>query len=126
MPIPIRDLTFSARPAVAPLCATPGCTRPQRATGLCNVHYLRQRRGRPMDAPVNGHKLSLADANVVAAARGGVCLSSEYRGNHLDLHWRCASGHEWLAPLRTVRRGHRCKACTRSRGRPARVPGGAA
>lgn len=34
------------------ICAVPRCSRPARALGLCNAHYRRQRRGRPIDTPV--------------------------------------------------------------------------
>lgn len=35
-----------------PTCSFPGCVRPRLAKGWCNVHYLRARDGRPMDAPI--------------------------------------------------------------------------
>lgn len=33
-------------------CAVDWCDRPPRFTGLCNAHYLRKRRGRPMGSPI--------------------------------------------------------------------------
>jgi hypothetical protein len=61
--------------------------------------------------------LSLADAQAAAAKRGGVCLSDTYANRMALLRWRCASGHEWSAPLRSVRNdGTWCARCAR-RGR---------
>ena len=39
----------------------------------------------------------------VASQRGGVCLSSKYRGNKSPLKWRCALGHTWFAEPQRVR-----------------------
>lgn len=33
----------------------------------------------------------------IARARGGKCLSTEYKNNHIKLRWRCKLGHEWEA-----------------------------
>jgi hypothetical protein len=33
----------------------------------------------------------------IAHARGGKCLSSEYKNNHTKLRWQCKAGHEWEA-----------------------------
>ena len=35
-----------------PICSVPGCTRPHSAKGLCNAHYMRARRNRPMEQPI--------------------------------------------------------------------------
>ncbi len=48
----------------------------------------------------------------LAAERGGACLSSTYAK---EMHWRCASGHEWEAPPATILRGHWCKHCALAR-----------
>ena len=37
-------------------CLVPGCVRPAYAKGLCNAHYIRGRKGLPLDAPVRARK----------------------------------------------------------------------
>lgn len=34
------------------LCSYPGCDRAHQAHGWCRMHYIRSRRGTPMDAPI--------------------------------------------------------------------------
>lgn len=35
------------------ICAVPGCVKPVLARNLCNLHYIRSRRGRPLEAACN-------------------------------------------------------------------------
>lgn len=41
-------------------CEWNGCDRPHLRQGLCNMHYLRKRRGKPMDAPAGGRARRIA------------------------------------------------------------------
>ncbi len=53
----------------------------------------------------------------LAATRGGLCLSKEYKGAVVKLRWRCREGHVWLAQPGSVRQGSWCRACHhRTRG----------
>lgn len=56
-------------------------------------------------------RLSLADAQAAAAARGGQCLSEAYVSCAIKMHWMCDRGHTWLATLSTIRAGHWCRQC---------------
>ena len=57
-------------------------------------------------------QLSIEVASMLAEAKGGVCLSTEYKNIALKLHWRCASGHEFYASLNTVKNiGTWCPHC---------------
>jgi len=48
-----------------------------------------------------------------AIERGGVCLSSEYKGVDHKYHFRCAKGHEWEATFDcVVHRGQWCAICS--------------
>jgi len=38
--------------ATKPICKIAGCDKASEKTGLCNMHYLRKRRGKPANAPV--------------------------------------------------------------------------
>jgi len=61
-------------------------------------------------------KITLADAQRIAASRGGECLSGAYLpGVHLQ--WRCAQGHVWRATYASVRQGSWCPACARANRR---------
>lgn len=47
----------------------------------------------------------------MAAARGGKCLSSDYKGNKHKLLWRCEAGHEWWAVPNSISSGRWCSEC---------------
>ena len=51
---------------------------------------------------------------LLAEARGGEFLGSEYVGTRKRVPWRCAAGHEWLAPPDNVIRGSWCAVCARA------------
>jgi hypothetical protein len=53
--------------------------------------------------------------HATAAARGGRCLSTDYRNNSIKLRWCCANGHEWMATPGHVRAGRWCPECKRQR-----------
>eukprot|EP00975_Prorocentrum_lima_P062956 12888544-Prorocentrum_lima.AAC.1 len=50
-----------------------------------------------------GRRLTLAEANEAARARGGQCLSRKYEGLRKPLVWQCGEGHVWTAPLHSLR-----------------------
>lgn len=54
---------------------------------------------------------TIEDMWVRAAARGGLCLSTEYRGHMVHLEWECESGHRFLSRPRSVQNGYWCQAC---------------
>lgn len=58
-------------------------------------------------------KLTLADMEETASARGGECLSDEYVNAATKLRWRCASGHEWEQTPGAVRYGSWCPKCAK-------------
>lgn len=59
-------------------------------------------------------RLTPADVARTAAQRGGECLNpDDYRNVRSRLRWRCAAGHEWEAPVASVRHGkHWCLVCS--------------
>lgn len=48
----VRELVTVAKSAAGGACTHNGCGRPRFCKGLCTIHYERQRRGAPMDAPL--------------------------------------------------------------------------
>nr|ABI14262.1 hypothetical protein [Pfiesteria piscicida] len=61
-------------------------------------------------------RLTLQDARVVAASRGGQCLSETYTSCSQILHWQCALGHKWQVALDNVRnKGTWCPECSAGR-----------
>jgi hypothetical protein len=58
-----------------------------------------------------GTRVHIQDMYELAKARGGMCLSSKYRGMHQHLSWQCAEGHTWKAVPGNVVRGRWCPAC---------------
>ncbi len=59
-----------------------------------------------------GVRLSIADMHAMAQARGGQCLSTEYRNTATKLRWQCAEGHVWeAAPAGLRTSGPWCPQC---------------
>lgn len=58
---------------------------------------------------------SIKVAQKAAAEKGGICLSTEYRNNHIKLRWRCAKGHEWETQASVIISGHWCPKCEKER-----------
>ncbi|CAE8581558.1 unnamed protein product [Polarella glacialis] len=57
-------------------------------------------------------KLGLEKAKGLAAQHGGTCLSESYTSVHHALLWQCAHGHEWQAPLASIKYRKRwCHTC---------------
>ncbi len=56
-------------------------------------------------------RLGIEAAAKIAAARGGRCLSKDYRNTSANLEWECAKGHRWFASLGNVKGGTWCAAC---------------
>jgi hypothetical protein len=56
-------------------------------------------------------RLTLREMRVLAARRGGKCVSDQYLNNHTKLRWRCAAGHEWEADPGRVKIGAWCPYC---------------
>jgi len=53
----------------------------------------------------------------IAAARGGILVSTTNMGFKVKHRWQCSKGHEWEAFPWAVKRGNWCPRCAR-RGRP--------
>ena len=48
----------------------------------------------------------------IAISKGGLLLSSNYKGNATKLRWRCANGHEWkTTPNAVSSQGQWCPKC---------------
>lgn len=64
-----------ARPKLHRKCSYKDCTMPHRALGLCNMHWMRRKNGRDMDAPPTpkiGERLAWLEEN--SAYSGDDCL----------------------------------------------------
>jgi hypothetical protein len=48
---------------------------------------------------------------VLAANRGGECLSTKYTNVHTKYTWVCKNSHEWQASANNINRGHWCPSC---------------
>ncbi|CAB4376596.1 unnamed protein product [Rhizophagus irregularis] len=49
----------------------------------------------------------------IARERGSECLSTEYININSPMHWKCAKGNEWTAPLASARNKSRwCPQCS--------------
>lgn len=67
-------------------------------------------------------KHSIDKFRLIAEAKGGECLSSQYINAHTKLRWRCSEGHEWMATPNSVRKGAWCPDCfNKRRGREKRI-----
>ncbi len=56
--------------------------------------------------------LNIQIAKNIALERGGECLSTEYKDNKTNLHWKCINNHTWWAPLAGIKNsGTWCSIC---------------
>jgi hypothetical protein len=61
-------------------------------------------------------KLTIDDMRMLAASKGGLCLSESYATKDSKLQWQCVNGHSWFATGGSVRNsGTWCPICARSR-----------
>ncbi len=60
-------------------------------------------------------RLTIEQAQEIAIAHGGLCLSEQYFGSKSKLTWQCARGHIWQALITPVRRGSWCPECAGNR-----------
>ena len=58
------------------------------------------------------NRLRIEDAQALAHARGGECLSDEYHSNHDQLRWQCSEGHTWMAQYSNIASGNWCPECS--------------
>jgi hypothetical protein len=56
-------------------------------------------------------RVSLLDMQAIAVARGGECLSRDYKNTRARMSWRCAKGHRWRATADGIRSGSWCPRC---------------
>jgi hypothetical protein len=56
-------------------------------------------------------KKTIEEMQVLAAARGGRCLSKSYINRSTRLRWECVEGHQWLAQPGDIQQGHWCPEC---------------
>lgn len=85
-------------------CSAPDCMRPAYAKGLCNAHYLRDRKGLDLDAPVRARKRedACAECGLITGAKGGWGLCQR--------HYKRAR-HETLKDAAIATFGSRCAHC---------------
>lgn len=63
-----------------------------------------------------GKNRTIEEMQELAAANGGKCLSSEYKGYKTQILWQCKKGHEWEAAPVSIYRLHTwCPYCANNR-----------
>lgn len=73
------------------------------------------RRGSWCPACANSIKKSMKDMQVMAAEKGGKCLSTKYVNNSTKLLWKCENGHTWKATPAHIQQGGWCPKCRRKK-----------
>lgn len=69
-------------------------------------------------------KDGLEQAQTIALAARGECLSNEYHGVSMKMRWLCHNNHEWKARLSDIKRGKWCPKCASNvKGIAKRIPG---
>lgn len=56
-------------------------------------------------------RLGIEEMQRLAEARGGNCLSTEYKNAHSVLEWECHNGHRWPANPNSIKNGSWCPNC---------------
>jgi hypothetical protein len=61
-------------------CTVDGCSRPAHAGDFCNAHYIRKRKGMPMDVPVRARKRAdkCVECDADCGAKGGWGLCAKH------------------------------------------------
>jgi hypothetical protein len=62
-----------------------------------------------------GKRKTIETMRLLAASKGGKCLSTEYKGGRTKLTWQCAEGHQWEAGPESITSGKWCPRCGRTR-----------
>jgi len=63
----------------------------------------------PVCSRISG--ITIKDMQEIAEARGGKCLSKEYKNTHAKLLWECSKGHTWKAEPSAIKSGYWCPHC---------------
>ncbi|PGK52133.1 hypothetical protein CN918_30545 [Priestia megaterium] len=61
----------------------------------------------------NNH--TIETMKILAKTRGGDCLSPEYLTSRDKLKWECQHGHTWMAEPYSIKRGHWCPTCSKTK-----------
>ena len=56
-----------------------------------------------------------------AQAKGGRCLSTEYKNNKTKYEWECHQGHRWRAKAGAIQCGNWCPKCLHRQSKPEKV-----
>lgn len=62
-------------------------------------------------------RLTIEDMQARAKARGGLCISKEYKGVFEPLLWQCEKGHRWETAPVHIQQGRWCHFCARKHRR---------
>jgi hypothetical protein len=60
-------------------------------------------------------QLTIEECQTVAEAKGGKCLSTEYKGNKSKMTWQCEKKHEWSSDTHHIKGGKWCPRCSGSK-----------
>jgi hypothetical protein len=60
-----------------------------------------------------GQKRTIQDVKLIAAERGGKCLSASYVSATKKMKWKCSMKHEWMASLNKILCGRWCPECAK-------------
>ena len=64
----------------------------------------------------DGLRGTLGAMQIIARARGGVCLSTTYINSQTKLRWKCHEGHEWEArPDNVKNKNSWCAICSKKK-----------
>ena len=59
-------------------------------------------------------RYNIQEINIIAKSRGGMCLSTEFKGMNYPLKWKCSNNHEWVStPKCIIRLGTWCPYCSK-------------
>lgn len=68
------------------------------------------------------NKGSIEKCDAMARAKGGRCLSEEYRDSGTKMLWECSEGHRWEAIANAIKQGKWCPGCHRA-SQLSNIPG---
>lgn len=57
------------------------------------------------------NKTSMEEIQIIAAKKGGKCLSTTYDSYKIPLEWECKKGHIWFSKLLNIKDNCWCRIC---------------
>ena len=77
------------------------------------AHSVKNKKSWCQKCKADKQKNSIEDMQMLAAKKGGKCLSKKYILNNVNLKWQCEKGHRWENQPANITMGQWCPVCNK-------------